>query len=519
MRFLYLLLLISLFACKKEDITNPSVSSSTNFDGRVTYFWDRIEPYPKSANDSIIFYHIADVSSPIVNGEVTSATGMEIIDHYCYVTYHIAGATYGGAIEVFDITTPSNPELVSQLIMNDTDFNECTISNGKLYAVGGRDIYSSDFTANDTKGGILLEIGLTNNLLSTNYRWAALPSYSGNSVTVAGDYLFVVSGSTGGGVFTLNKSDLALVQSDFIDNAKFCDIKNSQIGEKMIVLQGYPSAKLHEYTAGPNNVSNKIEHDILSQVVPYNGKAVLHIDNNDVYVCTGVNGLMGFHLNNLSTPFLNFNSPLEANSNGVDTDNEFIYIANGQEGLIIVNKDDQTIHTIFSYEGSANYVQSNGQYVFIANGKGGLKIIRRVDPVYEIPTCEDRPELTPNTINGVFVANMAQILTYRGSNTINKDFTNYGEFYYCGNLNLKRKVILNNGSITEVEGVLRAKDLFLNPGATLRIKGQLIVDGSFHLKGNLEFIGDGNIVNIGWNVFRGPDYTVTGGTYFSNVPL
>src|SRR5690606_7760988 len=157
-------------------------------------------------------------------------------------------------------------------------------------------------------------------------RWKALPSYSGNSVNVVGDYLFVTSGSTGGGVFTLNKTDLSLVQSDFFDNAKFCDVKNNQIGQKMIVLQGYPEAKLHEYTADTNNVSTKTEHNILSQTVPYNGKAVVHIDNNDVYVCTGVNGLMGFNINNLISPFLNFESPGNANSNGVHTDNEFIYV-------------------------------------------------------------------------------------------------------------------------------------------------------------------------------------------------
>lgn len=511
-------------SCKKDKI-NPenSVSNVTltnaGLENRVTYFWNKIEPFPKSANDDIVFYHIADVASPVVNGETCSATGMEIVGNLCYVTYHIAGAVYGGAIQVFDISTPANPEMLSELILTDTDFNECTVSNGKLYAVGGRDVYSSDFTQNNTKGGILLEITLgSGGLLSNNFRWAVLPSYSGNSVNVVGNYLFVASGSSGGGVFTLNKSDLSLVQSDYFDNAKFCDVKNDQPGEKMIVLQGYPEAKLHEYSAGPDNITGKTIHDILSQNVPYNGKAVVHIDNDDVYVCTGANGLMAFHTSSLSTPFLEFESPGTGNANGVDTDGEFIYIANGLEGLIIVNKDDLTIHTIFSYNGSSNFVQANGEYIFISNGKGGLKIIRRVDPLVEKNDCEDRPALNPETINGTFVVNQGHSLSYTGSNTLNKDFSNFGEFYFCGELTVKRKMILNNGSITDIRGTLRVKDLFINPGSTLRISGNLIVEGNLSLKGNLVFIGDNNVVTINGSVQTTNGFTVSG-NYTSNQPL
>ncbi|MGV3631936.1 MAG: hypothetical protein ACO1O6_12070 [Bacteroidota bacterium] len=511
-------------SCTKDKIqpdganSNASLSSS-GFEGRITYFWNKIEPFPKSANDSITFYHIADVSSPVVNGHVCSATGMEIVGNLCYVTYHVAGAVYGGAIEVFDISTPANPELLSQLILNDTDFNECTISNGKLYAVGGRDVYSSDFTANNTKGGVVMEVTLgSDGTLSNNIRWGVLPSYSGNSVNAVGDYLFIASGSTGGGVFTLNKSDLSLVQADYFDNAKFCDVKNNQMGEKMVVLQGYPEAKLHEYSAGVNNIATKTVHNILSQNVPYNGKAVVHIDNDDVYVCTGANGLMGFHANSLSTPFLEFDSPASGHSNGVDTDPQFIYISNGQEGLIIVNKDDMTIHTIFTYNGSSNYVQANGEYIFVANGKSGLKIIRRVDPLPEENECADRPEFDPTMVNGTYVVNKNHALSYTGSGIITKDFSNFGEFYFCGDLTLKRKMILNNGSYTDFQGTLRVKDLFINPGSTLRFKGNLIVEGNLSLKGTLNFVGDGNTVTVLGNVQTTNGFVVTG-NYTSNQPL
>jgi hypothetical protein len=519
---------IVLAACKKEISPSGETSSSnlslnpSGFDNnRIEYFWDQIQPFQKSANDGITFYHVANVSSPTVNGALCSATGMDIVGNYCYVTYHVAGAAYGGALEVFDISSPANPVLVSQMILNDTDLNECTVKNGKLYAVGGRNIYTSGFTANNTKGGVLLEVSLNNNLLTNNVRWVALPSYSGNSVNAVGSYLFVISGSTGGGVFTLNASDLAIVQSDYYDNAKFAYVKSNQLGNPMLVLQGNPSATVYKYAANVNNIAGRTQTEILSQSVPANGKAVLKIDNNDVYICTGNNGLKGYNINNLGgTPILDFNSPGNGNANGVDTDGQFIYVANGTEGNIIINKDDKTIHTIFPFSGSANYVRANGNYVFIANGKGGLKVLRRVNPVISSgPLCGNRPILTPAAYPWDFNINSGQSFAYRGSNVFNQSFNNNSIFYYCGSMVVRNNMHLNSGSFTEVEGSLSVNNqLHINSNSTLKISGSVTIIGNLYLKGNLQFYGSGSSITVLGSVITSPGYSVTG-NYTSNVPL
>ena len=72
---------------------------------------------------------------------------------------------------------------------------------------------------------------------------------------------------------------------------------------------------------------------------------------------------------------------------------------------------------------------------------------------------------------------------------MNDDFLSDGEFYYCGSLNVLGKVTMNNGSITEVYGSLSVNDLIVNPGSTLRIKGNLIVKGEISLKGKILKIG------------------------------
>lgn len=521
---LFLIASTLLFSCKKQQVTEEKQQivdlKETGFESRVSYFWDEVTTNEKSLNDKITFFHVADVASPIVNGQTTSATGMEISGNFCYVTYHVAGSVYGGAIEVFDISTPANPKLVSQLLFNDTDFNECTIVDGKLYVVGGRDIYYSKFTDNNTKGAILLEVELSEGLLTKNFRWTALPSYSGNSVAYSNNFLFVVSGSDGGGLTKINKQSMKVMDMDLFDNARYCDVTGNVPSGNVIALQGLSEPKLNLYSVNSNFKTTKENYPLASNNVTYNGKAVIHIADNKVYVCTGEKSLFVYNASDLKSPIKEFTSIGDGFMNGVHTDKEFIYVANGYDGVIAYNKDDYSIHTKFKFDGSANYVQSNGSYIFISNGKGGLKVLRRVDPLPEKNECADRLPLLPATIKDKYQVKNKQILTFASNNTLNDNFLNDGEFYYCGNLVVKGSAQMNNGAITEVFGNLTVNDLIINPGSTLRIKGTLTVNGEIALKGKLEFVGsDSKVVLSGKDkVKKTPGYTVVG-TYVSNYPL
>ena len=512
-------------SCKKQEtVTSTKISEVTLKESdfsteRTTYLWDEITSNEKSINTGISFFHVANISSPTINGEIASATGMDISGNFCYVTYHIAGSIYGGAIEVFDISTPSTPILVSQLILNDTDLNECTVSDGKLYAVGGRDIYYSKFSDNNTKGAILVEVELVNGLLSKNLRWTALPSYSGNSVGIANNFIFTISGSEGGGMTKINKQSMNVMDVDLFENARYCDVTGNTPSGNVIALQGTETPKLYKYSVNSELTKSKEMFDVTSTVTK-NGKAVLHISGTDVFVCTGSTSMFLYKSDNLTTPVKEFIASGEGTINGVHTDKEFVYMANGYDGLTIYNRDDYTVHTKFTFGGSANYVQSNGSYIFISDGKSGLKILKRVDPLPVDNGCASRPALTPSTIKNKYMVKNKQKLSYSGTNTLQDEFYNDGEFYYCGSLTVQGKVSMNNGSITEIEGDLTANDLIINPGSTLRIKGKLIINGELSLKGKLEFIGSGNTVTLKANdkIKKTPGYSVVG-TYTSNFPF
>lgn len=380
--FFLSLVVLAISACKKEDDLTPSSASSSNrllnnsdFEGRIKYVYQPV-PSEKRSGSASSWDFIAEVSSPVVNGAVLSATGVEFHNNKAYVSYHWngQGSDYAGAIEIFDVSNPNVPVLISQLLFTDTDLNEITVDNGDVYVTGGRDIYSSNYDQNFTNGAIVERVALDGaGLLTATTTQSPLPSYSGNAVKKIGNELYVAAGNTGGGAYVVDASTLALLDSESYSDSKFVDEANG----KIVYYRGGANAKLYSHTGG-FNAATKTTIDISASVSPVNGKAVLHIDGPLAYVCTGANGLKVFNVNSASTtPSYSFSSGGSGYANGVHTDNEFLFIANGYDGVYILDKNSHAQDGLFNFTGSANYVKSNGNNVFIANGVGGLKILGR----------------------------------------------------------------------------------------------------------------------------------------------
>lgn len=94
-------------------------------------------------------------------------------------------------------------------------------------------------------------------------------------------------------------------------------------------------------------------------------------------MATGQDGLKVFDIVTMSSTPVGTFDPSVGLTNGVATDNDYAYVANGESGLYILNKSDLTQVGNYKYNGSANFVDASGRFVFVANGIGGLKIIRR----------------------------------------------------------------------------------------------------------------------------------------------
>lgn len=328
------------------------------------------------------FVHLANVQSPVdQNGNTLSATSVFYHSHIAFVSYHLNGAEYGGAIEMFDLSDPEEPEIISQILFDDTDVNAIVVDQNMKMAwfVGGRDVDASGYDTEVHKGAILGEIVFEDRELTNELRELPLPSYSGNAVVEMGQQLYATSGATGGGTFEVDKGSLEITESIFKSYAKYIDRRNDDIVGLSVKGE---NAKLYTIDFKSMNIDSL---DTGLDVFPKDGKNVVEHRDNTTMVALGNKGVRGYNLNQQDEPVHYFDGNGSDVANGVTADAKYVFIAHGTDGLYITKKDNQQqeLEMITQWNddsgGSANYVKTDpsGKTIFVAKGTDGLNILIR----------------------------------------------------------------------------------------------------------------------------------------------
>lgn len=323
---------------------------------------------------------VADVAAPTEpGGHKLSATCIQIIDNYAYVSWHWNGAPsdYAGLLEVYNISNPTTPVIVSTLWSTDIDFNHLFVEDSefapaqrRLWSVGSRNLNTSGLGTPAWMG----EFTLTNYIFTMNtFEETDLPSYSGNTVIKYNNSLLLTSAKSNGALtnFDLATDSLTTLIQD--ERMRHLDID----GNNMIALQQDDNNSVMYVFSLPNPNFNNLASINVGPIAPDDGKNVARLDGNKAYVATGRDGLKVFDINTMSSTPVGTFDVTSGLTNGVSTDNDYVYVANGASGVYILNKADLSVVGNYKYDGSANYVDSKNNFVFVANGTGGLKIIRR----------------------------------------------------------------------------------------------------------------------------------------------
>lgn len=328
------------------------------------------------------FVHLANVQSPTdQNGNVLSATSVFYHKQLAFVSYHLNGSEYGGAVEMFDLSDPENPEILSQILFDDTDVNAIVVDENtkKAWFVGGRDVDASGYDTEVHKGAILAEIIFEDKKLTENINELPLPSFSGNAVVEMGQDVFATSGATGGGIFQVDKNDFEITESIFKSTTKYIDRRKDDIVG--LSVDG-PNAKL--YTIDFKSMSlDSLETGL--DVLPKDGKNVIEHRDVITFAALGDKGVRGYDLNKQEESVYSFNPNGSDVANGVTADAKYVFIAHGTDGLYITRKDkpNQELELITQWNdesgGSANYVKTDpsGKCIFVAKGTDGLNILLR----------------------------------------------------------------------------------------------------------------------------------------------
>lgn len=396
-RSIFALLVVgAIFAgCSKDESTSPVVSSD-----------EKVLTDQTELNKAMVYQHVpitfegglkmgsgftleATALSPTLNGVKLSATYVLFRNNKAYVTYHERGEGHKGYVRVYDVSTPSTPVITTALPFNDIDINAADINQAgtKLYLAG------SSFK----KGAVLLVIDLNaSGDLTASYLTVPVgaPAASANGVVQAADWIYVSVGSTNGGLYALNANSYSVVGNDLYDGASFSAANGRVINKRHAALEGnVVNSILHVYKVGSADQADEfkysvgpIEHQNVEAVYTKAGKSTIFMRENAT-TCFIARGKYGMKAIDILTGNLVYESPANmityGNTNAVSQDDDYIYMANGAQGVTFATPGPGTNITITGIwnddlltPASANFVASNSTHVFVANGKeGGLKIL------------------------------------------------------------------------------------------------------------------------------------------------
>ena len=376
------IVLKNMLICNNRDVLNKRISFTEN--GPSYIFGDTAKKTKKSSkgtlSSSITINLIARLSPPEYDGEVLQASHVRIVDHYAYVTYNTQGPRYLGGVDIVDISSPYNPELVSSVVFInqetnkgkdvssvDVKYSSSAKSNTFLWITGADETSDSAFVER-------YELNSSNQFNSGQSVNFSLKGYVGTDVRYYNDKLYVTSG-TGGGL-TILDNQMKEVSFMNIENARSVDVNK----DFEIALGGNPG---HLYNPG-------IWDKEIGGATDPEAKSILRLYNKFALVALGQDGLKCYDVSSdmpstlisaLPGPAVpEGKSPLDYVTNGVSvTDNGWVYVANGAGGLDIAKIDTDGKLTWMGnvdLEASVNFVEANAEYVFVARGVLGLKILK-----------------------------------------------------------------------------------------------------------------------------------------------
>lgn len=344
-----------------------------------------------------------------------SATCIQPYNDKLYMSYHTneenqkdPSKKTGGCIEVFK--TENNQTTMLQYLQDKKelyDFNHLMVD--------GKDATKYVYIAgHSTNGGMMGRIALdSNGLLNTEVKdidetttlnpltivdWehTGLAKSDENCIVRDGNKLMVAT-TRGYGVYDANTLDL-IGKKETPGKAKHIALNNQYIvtlhyNNEVKSDNEAVSGTLQVFPLGADILTATPAKTInVSSIAPNDGKNTIAIDGNHIYVCRSAKGLSCYDLTT-GKEVWNWGAPLTANTkvpqgyaNGVTYDANYIYLACGSYGLVVLDKNKmengkpvKVVKKRAEAGMSANYVTLDGGYIYVAYGKSRLRVMKLID--------------------------------------------------------------------------------------------------------------------------------------------
>lgn len=352
-----------------------------------------------------------------------SATCVQVHNGRLYMSYHTRDKKHGGCIEVFSPVENNKVTLEQYLCdeQKDLDFNHLMAVKLKS---GKRMVYLPG--SSNKKGAMLAYIPILDNHLLADQSKSITSTVDGKDTVIYEKPLQFIQMNPATAEFAKKGYDencvvyndetnhliVATTKGYLVYNAdtyneldkinKPGKVKHIAIGNGKIVTVYLDREATNETEAIPATVeifdqkaedlSNPIKSFAISTIEPNNGKNVVRVDDNKIYVCRGAAGMYVYDMEGNELWHYQMPSPTiteggnagkyKGHANGCYVGKKYVYIAYGGFGLVVLDKETHKVVAHRDLVHSANYVIEYKGYIYVAYGQNRLQVfqLKNADP-------------------------------------------------------------------------------------------------------------------------------------------
>lgn len=352
-----------------------------------------------------------------------SATCIQSHNGRLYMSYHTRDKKHGGCIEVFSPVENNKVTLEQYLCddQKDLDFNHLLAVKLKS---DKRMVYLPG--SSNKKGAMLAYIPIQDNHLLADQSKSITTTINGKDTVIYEKPLQFIQMNPATAEFAKKGYDencvvyndetnhliVATTKGYLVYNAdtyneldkinKPGKVKHIAIGNGKIVTVYLNREATNETEAIPATVeifdqkaedlSNPINSFAISTIEPNNGKNVVRVDDNKIYVCRGAAGMYVYDMEGNELWHYQMPSPTiseganagkyKGHANGCYVGKKYVYIAYGGFGLVVLDKETHKVVAHRNLAHSANYVIEYNGYIYVAYGQSRLQVfqLKNADP-------------------------------------------------------------------------------------------------------------------------------------------
>lgn len=355
-----------------------------------------------------------------------SATCIQSLNGRLYMSYHTRDKKHGGCIEVFSPVENNKVTLEQYLCdeQKDLDFNHLLavkLNSGKrmVYLPGSSnkkgamlayipiqdkthllaDQSKSITTTINGKDTVIYEKPLQFIQMNPATAEFAKKGYDENCVVYNDETNHLIVATTKGYLVynadTYNELDKinkpGKVKHVAIGNGKIVTVYLDREATNANETEAIP-ATVEIFDQKAEDLSNPIKSFAISTIEPNNGKNVVRVDDNKIYVCRGAAGMYVYDMEGNELWHYQMPSPTiseganagkyKGHANGCYVGKKYVYIAYGGFGLVVLDKETHKVVAHRNLAHSANYVIEYNGYIYVAYGQNRLQVfqLKNADP-------------------------------------------------------------------------------------------------------------------------------------------